>query len=403
MPILDDFRAARGVLERVYKQERQPSQLARMPEATPLEGTNMSLWWSQIPDFWAEAFGTSSAFISPAMAEKVWVAERCMQLNAQQIAAMPLHFHSTAEGGGYEPAWISSPDPNWYPNGISDVIFAIVKQLYGWGFSCQLVTSRYASGFPQTFTVLDSSVMSIDVKNGRRTYKAGELELDPMDVVQIDRNPSNALHGSSAIRAFATQAWGLLAGSELSRSVMQGGIPSTVLKSERKLTKEQAEAIQAQWTARLSERGGAPPVLPPELSFEKISMSPDDLLLIDGLEFDARILASAYGVPAFLLNLVLAGGLTYQNPAMLGEYWWRFELRTTAKRITDAFTAQMLPRGNWVDFDAADTFAPLMPESGEDDVQLSLPLEPPNVAGASPVDQNGNGAVRPIRPLEVRV
>lgn len=374
---------------------------ARMPEATPLEGTNMSLWWSQIPDFWAEAFGGSSAFISPAMAEKVWVCDRCMQLNAQQIAAMPLRFHSTAPGGGYEPAWVSAPDPNWYPNGISDAVFAIVKQIYGWGFSCQQVTSRYANGFPQSWTVLPSEVMTIGVENGRRTYKAGETELDPSDIVQIDRNPGNALHGTSAIRSFATQAWGLLAGSELSRSVMQGGVPSTVLKSDRKLTKEQAEAIQAQWMARTTDRGGAPPVLPPELSFETLSMSPDDLLLIDGLEFDARILASAYGVPAFLLNLVLAGGLTYQNPAMLGEYWWRFELRTTAKRITDAFTAQMLPRGNWVDFHAADTFAPLI--DSEDDVQLSGAdeLDVPNVANASPADQNGS--LRPIRPMEVRV
>lgn len=400
MGILDDFRAARVAFAHAQKQERQPSQLARMPEATPLEGTNMSLFWSQIPDFWAETYGGSSGFISPAMAEKVWVANRCMQLNAQQIAAMPLHFHSTAEGGGYEPAWISSPDPNWYPNGISDVIFSIVKQIYGWGFSCQLVTSRYANGFPQTWTVIDSALMSINVEKGRRTYKAGEQELDPDDVIQIDRNPSSAIHGTSAIRAFATQAWGLLAGSELSRSVMQGGVPTSVLKSERKLTSEQAEKLQTQWVARTAERGGAPPVLPPEVSFETLSMSPEDLLLIEGLEFDARIIASAYGVPAFLLNLVLAGGLTYQNPAMLGEYWWRFELRTTAKRITDAFTAQMLPRGNWVDFDAADTFAPLI--DTEDDVQLSLPPDAPPIAGATPADQNGNG-VRPIRPLEVSV
>jgi hypothetical protein len=31
----------------------------------------------------------------------------------------------------------------------------------------------------------------------------------------------------------------------------------------------------------------------------------------------------------------------------------------TATRIANAFSAQMLPRGQWVSFDAADTFADL--------------------------------------------
>ena len=59
-----------------------------------------------------------------------------------------------------------------------------------------------------------------------------------------------------------------------------------------------------------------------------------------------------------LLNMPVTGGLTYQNPAALGEMWWRFELRPTATRIANALSAQMLPRGQWITFDAADTFAP---------------------------------------------
>ena len=73
--------------------------------------------------------------------------------------------------------------------------------------------------------------------------------------------------------------------------------------------------------------------------------------------------------------------MTYQNPAALGEMWWRFELRPTATRIANAFTAQLLPRGQWVSFDAADTFAPIVEGSEEDDPQLS------QVAKASPVQQ----------------
>ena len=47
---------------------------------------------------------------------------------------MPIVFHGPP-AEETEPAWVSSPDPNWYPNGIGDALHAIVDQLYGWGFS----------------------------------------------------------------------------------------------------------------------------------------------------------------------------------------------------------------------------------------------------------------------------
>jgi hypothetical protein len=360
-------------------------------EVVPLEGTNMSLFHTIIPSWWNENGLSSTSSWTPgnaALAERVWVANRCIQLNAQQIATMPLR-----HVGEFEPAWISSPDPNWFPNGIADAIHCIVEQVYGWGFSCQYVTDFYADGFPRTWTVLDSAAISIESETGSRRYKLGDQELDPRRVVQIDRNPGMRLHGTSALKAYAQQAWGLLAAGNQSMTVNQGGIPQAVLKSARKLTSEQATAVQTQWMEKTQARNGAPPVLPPELDFVPLSFNPADLSLLETQEFNAKAIATAFGVPSVLLNMALQGGLTYQNPAALGEMWWRFELRQLATRIANAFTAQMLPRGQWVAFDAEDTFAPLDEASSEDDPQLS------QVAKASPAQQQrpltaiGGGAV----------
>lgn len=360
---------------------------ARLARQAPVAGTNQSLW-PAIESFWDEAQGTSVS-MSPATAERVWVANRCIQLNAQQIASMPLQFDGT-----FEPAWVSHPDPAWYPNGISDALFAIVRSLYGHGYAILYVTSRYANGFVSGWTVADPDVVSIRLENGRRAYKISNDDVASQDVVQIDRNPGMALHGTSAIRAYATSAWGVLASGELSRTVMQGGVPHAVLKTERRLDRPEAEAVQAQWMSAVA-RTGRPPVLPPDIDFKTLSFSPKDLMLLEAQGFSARVVASAFGVPPFLINLPLEGGLTYQNPEKLGEFWWRFELRPTAKRIADALTAQLLPRGNFVVFDAADTFLPLTEASEEDDPQGS------QAAKASPSDQNGS--VRPLRPMEVRL
>ena len=346
-------------------------------DVQPLEGTRMSLWNSQIPDWWASNINNTFPMGGAALADRVWVANRCQQLNAQQIASMPLRFH-----GSGEPAWVSSPDPNVFPNGVGDAMHAIVDQLYGWGWSLQYILDFYSDGFPRRWTVIPSASCEPRFDDtGARVYKLGDTLLDPRRVIQIDRNPTTAAHGTSALRAYAQTAWGLLAAGNQSMTVNQGGIPQAVIKSQRKLTKDQAETLQEQWMTATSARNGAPPVLPPELDFQVLSINPSDLSLLETQEFNAKAIATAYGVPAVLLNMALQGGLTYQNPAALGEMWWRFELRPTATRIANALTAQMLPRGQWVSFDAADTFAEITDLSDDDDEQLS------QVANASPSQQ----------------
>jgi HK97 family phage portal protein len=353
-------------------------------EPVPLEGTRMDLFNSVIPNWFAEQGMSSSSLPlgNAALTERVWVANRCLQLNAQQIATMPIQFH--ASDTTLEPAWVRSPDPHWYPNGVADALFAIVWQVYGWGFACLFVTDFYADGYPRTWTVLASEVLHIKVVDGAREYKIGDTILDPSRVVQIDRNPSPGAHGTPALSAYAQNAWGLLAAGNQSMSVSNGGIPKFFLSSSRKLTKEQAEALQLQWMTAAGNRAGAPPVLPPEIVPTEMSFNPSDLALLESQEFNARAIATAFGVPAMLLNMPVTGGLTYQNPAALGEMWWRFELRPLATRIANAWSEQLLPRGQSVTFDAADTFAPLTEMSEENDPQAAQVVAVPAQLAAAP-------------------
>lgn len=352
-----------------------PPREEELERVEPLEGTNISLYNTIIPSWWQEniyGYPTGTA----ALAERVWVANRCIQLNAQQIAGMPLEYH-----GPLEPAWVSSPDPNWYPNGIGDALHAITALMYGWGFACIFVTDVYADGFPRRWTVLDSGNLSIRMVDGEREYRYGETVLDARRIIQIDRNPGIAAHGTSALRSYAQQAWGLLAAGNQSMTVNQGGVPSFYLQMVRGVTEEQAKKVQGQWAERVAERGGLPPVVPPEIEPKTLSINPSDLALLDTQEWNAKAIATAYGVPAVMLNMGVEGSHIYQSPSALGEMWWRFELRPTATRIANAFSAQLLPAGQWVTFDAADTFAPLTELSEEDDPQLS------QVAKASPAQQ----------------
>ena len=311
---------------------------ANVPTITPAD----------VPGLFPTAYG---------LPERVGAVSRCLQLTSQQVAGMPLRFR-----GGAEPLWASMPDPVWFPNGITDAVFALVWSLYSRGDAFLWVTSRYATGFPQTWTVLDPDQVTVAADpSGGRLYRVGGLDLQADDVLQITRNPSGNLRGSSALAAYAGNVASASAAETLAAEVYKGGgVPWAVLQSTgARLNAEQAEALQTQWLARVGNRNGAPAVIgDPRIAFTLTNpASPKDLALLETREWDAKQIASAFGVPAFLLNMDQAGGLNYTNPEMLFDVWWKSELMPRATGIGNALST-WLPRGSWVEFDPSVLLAP---------------------------------------------
>src|SRR5678815_4875360 len=144
----------------------------------------------------------------------------------------------------------------------------------------------------------------------------------------------------------------------MGRVMMASGAPTSVIKSTRKVDQTQAELIQQTWVNATANRRGAPAVLGPELDFEKLGFSAEDLQLLAMQQFDAQVIASAFGVPSSLINMPIEGGLNYQTPVLLLEQWWRTELRTTASRVSSALSSVMLPAGQYVEFDPYKFVAP---------------------------------------------
>lgn len=383
-------------------------------DVQPLEGTNMSLWNSIIPSWWTQnGMNEAGQAFWPGnglLADRVWITNRCLQMNSQQIASMPLRFEAPNVANATEPAWVSNPDPIYYPNGIGSMMKGLVRDYYGWGWALIYITTRYADGYPRTLTRIPAAHCEpMWTPEGEREYKIGDDWLDPSDVIQIDRDCGDGwqAHGTSAIRSYAQLAWGLLAAGNLAMEVNTGGVPKAVLKvtdDNRKMDSKQATNLQAQWQEKTQARNGAPPVLPPGLDFETLSWNPKDMALLETQDFNALALATAFGMPAVLINMTVGGGrgnsaLTYQTPAMVGSQWWMYELRPTAKTFADAFSAQALPSGQWVWFDASDSLPPDNAQTGpfptsEDDPQAAStakdqPADQPGTAQASPTQQSG--------------
>lgn len=307
----------------------------------------------------ADLAGLLPGYATPRLAERVGTAARCLQLVSQQIAAMPLRYRGVAP----EPQWTSNPDPVWFPNGVADAMFAGVASMYAWGDAFLLVTSRYQTGFPRSWTVLDPAQVTVeaDKRGDGRRYRVSTVDLDPADVLQVSRNPTGALRGTSALHAYAANVKAAYSAEAFAADFFTaGGVPWAVLQPSRRLDEAQAKQLQSQWVARAGLRGGAPAVIPPDVVFTQFSFSPKDLLLLESREWDAKQIAAAHGVPAYLLNMEQSGGLTYANVGMLFDLMWRAELYPSARRIESALST-WLPRGSWVEFDPSVVLKPDLP------------------------------------------
>jgi HK97 family phage portal protein len=325
-----------------------------------------------------QAFAAMMGGANPAMlGDALGTVLRCLQLNAQQVSSMPLRVHGNAPA----PAWIGNPDPEVYTS-LVEAVFSAVWSRYHDGNAYLYVTDRYATGYPRTWIVLDPAYMTVEYDEyleARYTWYG--YAIDRADLLHVKRDPRpGALVGTPALQGYwsnLSSAWA--SESYAADAFATGGVPTTALKYKRKLTGKQAADLQAQWIAAVSARAGAPPVLDDDLDLTTLSFSPRDMMLLELREFDAKTLAGAFGVPAFLLNLPQAGGLNYSNPEMLFQTWWTTELYPCSKQIDTALSS-WLPAGSWVTFDPQAMLRP-------DPVQLSTMWLAALNAGAVSVDE----------------
>ena len=325
-----------------------------LPYASNAVATSHMTTNNMVMALWANMAGGSAH-----LAERIGAVDRCLQLNAQQVASMPLRYRHAQDVNGYEPLWVHDPDPAWYPNGIGDAVFSAVWSLYANGETFLWASSRYESGHPRTWTVLDAVSMHVEERGGYRRYRSNGHDLDPADVLHIQRNPHGQLRGTSALAPWWASIESLIQAEAYAADVYQStGVNRVALRSNRRLEKGQAEELQAQWVAAVSTRLGAPAILPPDLELlETLTVSPKDLLLMESRDWDTRQIAAAFGVPAILLNIAVEGALVYQNPQQLAALWWRTELMPVAVKLARSLS-RWLPRGHWVEFDPAQALRP---------------------------------------------
>lgn len=278
-------------------------------------------------------------------ATRVSTAFTCVDLNSRQLGSFPV-YGMKGDVPFVLPEWSSSPEPALYES-WAQFLQGAVNSLMLRGEIVTLVTGRYSSGQIARFITLNPDTVDVEFIDGRQVVSLAGEELPPEDVFVVRyQSIPGRLRGISPIE-WAYQALVTAGALERQAAAMadRGGVPWSVLKGQANINAQQAAEAQARWVAASARRDGAPAVLGNGWDLETLTFSPKDMALLELAEASQRQICAAFGVPAYLVSVSMAGGLTYANASSLFFQHWTSTLRPMANLICSAWSRWLLPRG----------------------------------------------------------
>lgn len=316
--------------------------------------------WQGWPTLWETPLWNGATY--PRGASTLWT---CIDLNTRQLSSFPV-FGVKGVTVTALPEWSNNPEPELY----SDWTEA-AKQLFNTyqanGEVFLWATGRYADDRIARWVVLNPEFMNVELVDGSIEYRLAGALLDPDDVCHIkyQSRPAN-LRGVSPLEWCAQSIYGTIALERMiSDLANRGGIPWGILKHPRKLNDKEANELRDRWATAASDRRGTPAILSGGIELEALTISPKDMALLELRVFDETRIASALGVPPFLVGLPQPEGLTYSNAVSLFEFHWRATLRPMAHAVASAMSAWLLPRGTRMEFNRDEYVRPSAKERAE--------------------------------------
>src|SRR5436190_14830886 len=317
--------------------------------------------WDGWPVDWSTSWG------GVGLGQRVGVAMTCTDLNSRILSTMPTYV-LRGDTMVSSPAWTSNPEPSLY-SGWEEAIKQGVNSLLLRGEMFAYCTGRYASpngitpGQVSRWAILSPDSVGVQIDHdGVIEYRLnGSLlgtrapgqPLSQVEVLHVKHQSwPGQLRGMGPLEWVAANAIGAAAmESYVANMAARGGVPWAVLHSKRNLNSDQSKDLQQAWVSAAAQRNGAPAVLAGDLELQILQLSPADMCLLDLRVFDEQRIAAAFGVPAFLVGLPQAQGLTYSNAESLYDFHWRSMLRPMAQTIASALSAWALPAGQKLEFD----------------------------------------------------
>jgi HK97 family phage portal protein len=309
--------------------------------------------------------------VSDSRALQISAVFRSIRIIAEVAGMMPMIGYKKLANGDRQ----ELPESHWlqqlicYPNETQtgdewrETMFA---QMAGWGQGYSQVVPN-AAGRATELWAYKTGLMEVS----RLTDRTLQYKYPDMRGVQQVMEPERVLHlrmfspdgvmGLSPL-AVARESLGLAVGAEryASSFFAEGGRPAGVMTSDKLLTDKQREQIRKEFGGIGGMNGDTGRrfwVLEGSLKYQPITVSPEDMQMLQTRQFQISDIARFFGVPLFLLmetskDTSWGSGLEQLNLAFLA-----YTLNTYLNRMKSIFNMRIIPpadRSNlFVDIDTS--------------------------------------------------
>ncbi|CAB4180947.1 Bacteriophage/Gene transfer agent portal protein [uncultured Caudovirales phage] len=316
--------------------------------------------YSQIGQFYTYSVG---AYVERA--QSIPTLTRAQNLLVSMVAGLDLEQYTMQwTGEDYEEvvipgeSWMTRPDPRVSRQFI---VGSTVGDLFWHGRAFWYVTSRFASGYPATFTWLPAgNVNTVD--------QPGPIWFGPSDQVQFN---GNTLDSANVVQFISPTPGVLFTGARsidiairLDNAAKRAASPiaSGYLQQTggEPMTSDELSELAGAWTSSRSgteqTEGNTVGALNEFVKFVEFSADPSKMQLSEGREYSSLELSRVANIPPYLLG-ISTGGMTYQNAQEAMKQLYLLGARPIMQTIEQTLSLDnILPRGRFTRFDLDDMF-----------------------------------------------
>jgi HK97 family phage portal protein len=325
------------------------------------------------PTFWSRVFGllglgglqrtagnqypTPSGHSSQAARPVTWdtamqvsACWACVRLLSETVAGLPITIYRV--GNGTREIDLKHPlsilfghKVNRYQTRV-EFFETMMLNLTTWGNAYARIKRDGAGNVVSLLPMMSSQMVPTLLHDGAMVYeyqRDGGVEVLAESSVWHIKLFGNGVSGLSPL-AYARNSLGIAQASEdrVSGTFRNGAKPSGILMVDAALTKAQRSEVRASFSDLAEGQDDSLIVLDKFMKYEQVSMSPQDIELLNSRRFQMEDIARFFGVPSVLINDTHGSTTWGSGVQQIIEGFYKLNLRPYLERIEASARAHLM-------------------------------------------------------------